>query len=194
MRLPDSAHGDRPWRIHELTGDFTLEDVWALPTPGGPDDFGRLVDSFADAGSTLSLHGVPGLLWAIRERLGALGWDDPETGIDARVPSLRHRLPVDLRDGDPGPEFTTLPFRSIYRTDDEWAAEMANKTVHGVLHLGWVPDDDGPGYHGQLAVLVKPNGWLGRLYMAGIAPFRHWLVYPQLMANVRRSWRAAQHA
>ena len=194
MRLPGSAHGDRPWRIHELTGDFALEDVWALPTPGGPDEFGRLVDGFADAGSTLSLHGVPGLLWAIRERLGALGWDGPETGIDARVPSLRHRLPADLRDGDPGPEFTTLPFRSIYRTDDEWAAEMANQTVHGVLHLGWVPDDDGPGFHGQLAVLVKPNGWFGRLYMAGIAPFRHWLVYPQLMANVGRSWRAAQHA
>jgi hypothetical protein len=32
MRLPDTAHTSRPWRIHELTGDFRLEDVWALPT------------------------------------------------------------------------------------------------------------------------------------------------------------------
>ena len=38
MRLPDAAHTSRPWRIHEIAGDFRLEDVWALPTPGGPDD------------------------------------------------------------------------------------------------------------------------------------------------------------
>jgi hypothetical protein len=43
MRLPNTAHTSRPWRIHELTPDFRLEDVWALPTPGGPDDFPRLV-------------------------------------------------------------------------------------------------------------------------------------------------------
>jgi hypothetical protein len=28
MRLPNSAHTSRPWRIHELTRDFRLEDVW----------------------------------------------------------------------------------------------------------------------------------------------------------------------
>jgi hypothetical protein len=39
MRLPDAAHTSRPWRIHELTPDFRIEDVWALPTPGGPGDF-----------------------------------------------------------------------------------------------------------------------------------------------------------
>ena len=43
MRLPNTAHTFRPWRIHEFTRDFRLEDVWALPTPGGPDDFPRLV-------------------------------------------------------------------------------------------------------------------------------------------------------
>ena len=33
MRLPNTAQTSRPWRIHELTQDFRLEDVWALPTP-----------------------------------------------------------------------------------------------------------------------------------------------------------------
>ena len=32
--LSDTAHTSRPWRIHEITRDFRLEDVWALPTPG----------------------------------------------------------------------------------------------------------------------------------------------------------------
>ena len=49
MRLPNTAHTSQPWRIHELTRDFRLEDVWALPTPGGPDDFHRLVGALASA-------------------------------------------------------------------------------------------------------------------------------------------------
>ena len=52
MRLPDSAHTSQPWRIHELTRDFRLEDVWALPTPGGPDDLARLVQQFASGTAT----------------------------------------------------------------------------------------------------------------------------------------------
>ncbi len=43
MRLPNTARTSQPWRIHELTCDFRLEDMWVLPTPGAPDDFPRLV-------------------------------------------------------------------------------------------------------------------------------------------------------
>ena len=32
--------------------------------------------------------------------------------------------------------------------------------MHGILDLGWVPDRSG-GYGGQMAVYVKPNGYLG---------------------------------
>jgi hypothetical protein len=59
-----------------------------------------------------------------------------------------------------------------------------------VMHMGWVPDPAG-GYRGQMAVLVKPNGWVGRAYMAGIAPFRHLLVYPPLMRGIGQEWQAA---
>ena len=38
MKLTNATHTDRPWRIQEITPDFRLYDVWALPTPGGPDD------------------------------------------------------------------------------------------------------------------------------------------------------------
>jgi len=30
MRLPNTAHTSRPWRIHELIRDFRLEDVWRI--------------------------------------------------------------------------------------------------------------------------------------------------------------------
>ena len=40
-----------------------------------------------------------------------------------------------------------------------------------------------------MAVLVKPNGLVGRAYMAGIAPFRHLFVYPPLMRDIEQEWR-----
>ena len=189
MRLSNGAHTSRPWRIHEVTGDFRLEDVWALPTPGGPDDFPRLVRGFVSGDPTRGLSGPARALWAIREKLGELlGWDDPTTGLGSRVPTLRERLPPDLRES-PAPDFDALPFSSLYELDDEWAAEAANRTVHGVIHLGWVPDGAG-GHRGQMAVLVKPNGRLGAVYMAAIKPFRHLIVYPALLRRIEREWRA----
>jgi len=83
-----------------------------------------------------------------------------------------------------------LPFKPLYLTHDEFAAEIANQTMHGVLHLGWVPDDTGR-YRGQLAVLVKPNGMRGRLYLAAIRPLRHLVVYPAIIREIERRWRAS---
>ena len=187
MRLPDRSHTSRPWRIHELTRDFRLEDVWALPTPGGPDDFPRLVERIAAADPAGDSSGAARALWTLRVKLGELlGWDDPDPG-GARPPTLRDRLPADLRDGPSGPDFASAPFTPLYLLDDEFAAEAANRTMHGVIHLGWVPE--GAGYRGQMAILVKPNGLLGRAYMAAIKPFRHLIVYPQLMRRIERQWR-----
>ncbi|MGW0760351.1 DUF2867 domain-containing protein [Streptomyces sp. NPDC002814] len=191
MRLPRTAHTDRPWRIHEIAGDFTVEDVWALPTPGGPDDLKWLVRQVSEGiRDGVKAEGlVSRVLFAVRWKLGALfGWDKPTTGIGTRLPSLRDRLPADLRKGPQGPDLGSSPFTSLYQRSDEWAAEMGNKTVHGVLHIGWVPDGAG-GYRGQMAVLVKPNGPLGTLYMAAIKPFRYIGVYPALIRSIGREWQ-----
>ena len=190
MRLPNEAHTSRPWRIHEITPDFRLYDVWALPTPGDRDDFPRLVRQFAAGDTARNPSRVARALFAIRWKLGSLlGWDDRDSGVGCRVPTLGDRLPADLRQGSSGPRFETRPLCSVYVTDNEWAAEMANRTVHGVMHIGWVADDVG-GYRGQMAVLVKPNGRFGRAYMALIAPFRHLIVYPPLMRKVGQEWQA----
>jgi Protein of unknown function (DUF2867) len=188
MRLPDTAHTARPWRIHALAPDFRLEDVWALPTPGGPDDFPRLVEQTTRFDASHSGSRASRALFAIRWKVGALlGWDDADG-----TPTLRDRLPADLRDA-PAPQFRAdAPFTSLYVTDNEFAAETANRTMHGVLHLGWVADGTG-GHRGQMAVLVKPNGRAGSAYMAAIRPFRHLIVYPQLLRAMERAWRAPAH-
>ncbi len=190
MRLPNTEYTLRPWRIHELTRDFRLEDVWELPTPGGPSDFPRLVQQFTSGEPAQGSSRVVGALFAIRWKIGELlGWDDQDSGIGSRVPTLRDRLPTDLREAASGPDFAKLPFNSVYLLDDEFAAEIANRTVHGVMHLGWVSDGTG-GYRGQMAVLVKPNGLLGTAYMAAIKPVRHLIVYPLLMRQIEREWMA----
>ncbi|MFH0517991.1 DUF2867 domain-containing protein [Streptomyces sp. M41] len=192
MRLPRAAHTDRPWRIHEIASDFTVEDVWDLPTPGGPDDLVWLVRQIAD-GIRGGVNGdgfVSRVLFSVRWKLGALlGWDKPGTGVGTRLPSLRDRMPADLREGPRGPDLGSSPFTSLYQRDDEWAAEMANSTVHAVMHIGWVQDDSGD-YRGRMAVLVKPNGVLGTLYMAAIKPFRYVGVYPALLRSIGREWQA----
>jgi hypothetical protein len=189
MRLPDTAHTSRPWRIHELTRDFRLEDVWALPTPGGPEDFPRLVAAMVSGDPSRGSSRAVRMLFALRWTVGKLmRWDGPDTGLHSRTPTLRNRLPEDLRDAPSGPDFGALPFTSLYLLEDEFAAEIANRTMHGVMHIGWVPDQSG-GYRGQMAVLVKPNGLLGTGYMAAIKPFRHLIVYPQMMQRIGRAWQ-----
>jgi hypothetical protein len=188
MPLPHDAHVSRPWRIHEIVPDFRLEDVWALPTPGRADEFPILVKGFASAFDPAETPShAARALWSLRWKLGDLfGLDDPGSGLGSRVPTLRERLPDDLR-AAPGPEFETLPFTSLYLIEDEFAAELANRTMHGVLHLGWVPEESG-GYRGQMAVYVKTNGLLGNAYMAAIKPFRHLIVYPQMLRAMERRW------
>ena len=187
MRLPNTEHASRPWRIHELTPDFEVEDVWALATPGGRHELPRLVSQVFSGDFPDAAPLIVRTMWEARWQIGALlRWDRPEDGVGARVPSLRDRLPNDLRPAPTEPDLSS--FTPLYQLEDEWAAEMANRTVHTVMHLGWVPDGSG-GYRGQMAVLVKPNGLLGSAYMAAIKPFRYVLVYPALMRQNERESR-----
>jgi Protein of unknown function (DUF2867) len=189
MKLANTAHTSLPWRIHEFTSDFRLEDVWALPTRGGPDDFPRLVDLVACWDPAQSSPVAVRALFAIRWKLGGLlGVDRPAAGLGSRVPTLRDRLPADLLGPPSRRRSSGSPFAPLYLADNEWALEIANQTVHGVLHVGWVRDGSG-GYRGQMAVLVKPNGLLGVVYMAAIAPFRHLIVYPLMIRDIEQAWR-----
>jgi len=120
-RLPASAHTSQPWRIHELAGDFRLEDVWALPTPGGPGDFGMLMQLMTSRDGPLrSSSSVPvRVLWAARRALGAVfGWDAAPPGRDGGLATLRDRLPADLAADSDG-DLRTAPFTTLYLLRDE---------------------------------------------------------------------------
>lgn len=183
MRLPVRAHTQRPWRIHRIAPDFAVLDVWSYRAPGaGGDDFANFLAAISTAARREPLL-VRGL-FAVRWKLGELfGWDEV-----ADPPTLADRLPDDLRQQDTGDPVPGVPFTRLYQLPDEAAMEVANRTVHGVMHLGWVRTRDGA-YELRMAVLVKPNGALGRAYLTAIAPFRYLIVYPALTRQWERAWQ-----
>jgi hypothetical protein len=52
--------------------------VWALPTPGGPDDFPRLLELITSYDPSRGDSALVRALFAIRWKIGGLlGWDEP---------------------------------------------------------------------------------------------------------------------
>lgn len=194
MRLPNSAHEGHPWVIARIAPDFELLDVWRLPASGSRDEFTDLVEIMGSLDPTKGNSKATRALFAVRFRLGELfGWDDETEQLPvpgAAETALRDRLPDDLRGtAIPPVAVGSATFSPLYRTDDEWAAEISNATVHGVLHLAWI-DQGGGLYRGQMGVYVKPRGRFGATYMALIGPFRHLIVYPALMRQIECAWEA----
>jgi hypothetical protein len=203
-RLPSAVHESGPWRIRALVPDFTLEDAWALPVHGEAADFESLLELLAASDPANSESLPTRFLWGLRDRLGkvfSLGQiSTPAAGGEGEgsgglpIPgtsetSLAERLPDDLRGTAAAVDFGSLPFVPLYRTDDEFAAEISNRTVHGVMHLAWAQQAGGD-YQGQMAVYVKPRGLFGKGYMELIKPFRHLIVYPALMRQTERTWNS----
>jgi hypothetical protein len=197
MRLPDRLHAQQPWRVHALAVDFPLEDLWEFPVVLDPArgqsfaDFQRFLAS--DLFPHLGRSGLVGRLFALRWWLGRrLGWDAPGTASHRDAPpapaeSLSHRVPADWRPPADAPRGG--PGRPVYAFADETLAEVSNRTVHGLIHLGWVARPERPGtYAVRLAVYAQPRGRLGRVYMALIRPFRLWIVYPTLMRQAAERW------
>ena len=193
MRLANSDHESRAWRITEVAPDFRLEDAWELPAQGGAEDFASLLEVVGSLDPTAAESRATRALFGIRYRIGGwLGWDDPHRHLPIPAnaeTTLSARLPEDLRGTTTGLELRSKDFTPLYRTDVEWAAELSNRTVHAVMHLAWVERGEGR-YRGQMGVYVKPRGRFGTAYMAAIAPFRHWIVYPALMREIDRGWKA----
>jgi hypothetical protein len=186
--------------IAQIAPDFKLLDAWALPVQGGRDEMESFLEGFASFDPERAGSAVSRALFRLRLRLGTLfGWDDP--GKERPIPgctekTLSARLPDSLRESAAkGPAIGAAMSRiaggfvPLFRTDDEWAAEISNDTVHGVLHLGSVDQGEGC-YRLQMGVYVKPRGRIGEIYLKIIEPFRHYIVYPALMRQIGRAWEA----
>lgn len=198
MRVSNDVLKTQRWIILDVVHDFDVEDVWALPIDGGPDDFGAVIDLMGSIDFPESAPLPVRLLWGLRDLLGRMfglgriSTSADEAGVWLPVPrtgerSLIGRVPEELRNTATDSRLTGKPFRPLYLTDIEFADEMSNRTMYGVMHLAWV-DQGGGRYQGQMTVYVKPRGAIGKAYMAFIKPFRYAIVYPALMRHLERLW------
>jgi hypothetical protein len=129
-------------------------------------------------------------LFELRSRLGRwLGWDSPrarpipgcaETSVSERLSDDDRRRDASSRFMVPRPEL-----RIIYVLDEEALFEIANATIHALLHLGWREGVV------ELSVYIKSRGFRSRIYMMLIAPFRHWVVYRPWLSTIATRWKEA---
>lgn len=219
MTADETAHRARPWRVHTLAPDFELLDLWELPVEADPargETFGSFLRVFLATGATswpvyslrprslgdvahLVRLGGAAALFALRDVLGrvlALDDDDGTRAIPgAKETRIRSRLTAADRARDTGalPPRWAGAFETVYGLADEALFEIANRTIHALLHLSWI---EAPGGRRRvvLAVYVKSRGAGSRFYLALIRPFRHLVVYPAWIGHVLRTWHVRRPA
>ena len=192
MKIKNKQHYQQKWIVHELLGDFEVEDVWQFPVElKAHHTISLFQDQLFEGMEQLSKKGIVGLLFKLRFFLGELfGWDKPTESLTniLKKGSIRERYAqqFQLTAAELIP-IGNAEFEPVYVLDNESLAEIKNETVHAGLHLSKVPFKDG--YTVQMAVYVRPKGRLGRFYMALIKPFRLAIVYPAMMRLVGKHWQ-----
>lgn len=176
---------------HRVLEEVPLHDVWQVELPGGGEgrtvaDFHRLMsfDSVAEA------NPVVGFLFKLRGWLGSIfGWDAAPRESAARGPTLLDRVPKEVleRSLEP-PGSPDGPFNLLYALDGERVSEVRNATVRAYSVLAMKSVDGG--YRAFWAIHVASVGPITGFYMALIAPFRRFLVYPAILRHVHRAWVA----
>lgn len=197
MKINNEIHNEHPWIVRKIATDFELWDVWEFPIRADnseAENFNSFCEVYKKSFSEMS--GLANMLFKLRFWLGkTLGLDKntntlpisgcSETSIRSRLSEedeeRNHIAAKDLQTDDLG------PFRAAYLYENERLDEISNDTVHALMHIGWVKKQEGR-YTAQLAVYVKPRGRIGRMYLKLIGPFRHHIVYPAMMKNVKLKW------
>jgi hypothetical protein len=191
-KIDSNEHLIQPLRVHSLLPDFELEDVWRVPVKlASAHSLQLFMDQFTKANGKSLNRGVTGLLFRIRFFLGRLFKWDQKVLQDNLIPgSIRFRYAQQENlTYDDLPHPGSGSFIPVYKLENEFLSEIENRTIHGALHLSRVPLSQGA-WTIHIAVYVKPKGWLGRLYMWLITPFRLWIVYPSLLNAARKYWEA----
>jgi ankyrin repeat protein len=201
------THYSHSWKVHEIAKDFELLDVWEFPLLADKtqnQDFSFFLKVMRQPpkkslSSFFSFrHLIARFLVAFRLYLGEMfGLDKNINSLPipgSKESSIKERLSIEdqkrsLAESSEEEAHNTGIWRTVYRYENEMLIELSNDTVHTLMHLGWV-HKSGNFFTAQLAVYAKPRGNLGTFYMKLIMPFRHVIVYPAMMEEVKKRWEA----
>jgi Protein of unknown function (DUF2867) len=192
-RISAAEYRAVPLRVHALLADVPLHDVWAVDLPPVREDVTRdechrILGEFRSIGR---LPAAARALFRLRLFLGRILRleDEPTT---AGAASFATRLTAEDRARSwTAPGTPDGLFRVVYRFADEALVEVHNRTVHAALLTALAKAQGG--YRLYLAVYVCKGGWITRVYMALIDPFRRWIIYPALLNGIRAAWEESAH-
>jgi hypothetical protein len=205
--LNKKTHYSHPWKVHEIAKDFELLDVWEFPILADQtrnQDFSFFLKVMQEPPkiSVRSFFSIKNLiarfLVLLRVVLGeAFGLDKnvnslpipgcKETSLRDRLSKedLKRNLAESVGEEDQG----KFIWRTVYLYENEMLTELSNNTVHVLMHWAWVHKSRNY-FTAQLAVYTKPRGTMGEFYMNLIMPFRHMIIYPAMMEEVKKKWDA----
>jgi len=178
---------------HKFLTGIPLKSLYRLDLPGGRIGMSVLDIKEAVGFNTEQLEtGIltKSLFW-LRGLIGALfGWDAADKLAESV--SFLPRLATDDKARslvEPGKKEGIS--RVLYCFENEFAAEIINKTVH----CFWVmaKEKRSYGYSLYMAVYVKRLNWFTPIYMALVTPILKLIIYPALNKTVARNWKQAQH-
>lgn len=154
---------------------------------GGPERTLADVRSAMSAASLASVSRPVRALFGLRRLLGRIfGWD---AAAARKTPSLLDRISEQDRSRSLVPPGSSDgPFAVVYVHRQEALSEVRNATVHAFSVLALRPAP--AGYRLFWAIHVAPEGRITAFYMALIDPFRRFVVYPAMLRQLNRSWRA----
>ena len=110
MKLPDAAHTSRPWRIHEIAPTSGSRTCGRCRRPAAPDDFPLLVRGYRPADPAEARRAPPARSGDPAGGSGSCSaGTSQDTGLGSSVPTLRDRLPADLRDAPARPGLRRAP-------------------------------------------------------------------------------------
>ena len=200
-----NIHRSQPWMVHGIAQDFELLDVWEYPISADKtknQDFSYFLEVIQQptknsVSSYFSIrYWLARFLMALRLYLGD-AFDLDENINSLPIPGSKETSVKDRLSTEDRKRFLTEMsgegaqnlgiWRIVYLCENEMLAEHSNDTVHVLMHFGWI-HKSGDYYTAQLAVYAKPRGELGRLYMQLIMPFRHLVIYPVMMKEVKKRW------
>lgn len=175
-----------PLRVHTVLAGVPLHDAWAIDLAHWRP--GIALCEFLKVSPLVGMGLSPSVrtLFRLRRRIGkTFGWD--RRSDLASTPTFVSQVPPDVYDKsviEPGtPEGD---FRVVYSLPNEHLSELRNNIVHGALSVALIEDEKF--YRLYLGVFVLSVNRFTPFYMAAIAPFRHWIVYPSILNTFRKNW------
>ncbi len=192
MQFPTENFNRLPLRAHSLLAEVPLRTLDHLKLSGGRKDMTlpEIKEVIGFGGETeFEVGRVTRALFWLRGLIGRiLHWDDVPDLADERT-YLQRLNPEDQKRSLVPPGKTEGISRVLYCFENEFLAEIINRTVHCFWLIAMQPSVDG--YDVYFAVYVKKLNWFTPIYMALITPMLKLIIYPAMLKGSQRRWEQA---